>query len=99
MIAHRRFVVISCIAPALSILAVSQAVGTRTSNDFSLPDTDPQRAFDLLQSRFPAQAGDLDEIVFRSRTGTLGDESVRTVIVLLLDRIARLPHVAGVVSP
>jgi hypothetical protein len=99
MISHRRFVVVSWIALALGVVAVSQAVGKRTSNDFSLPNTDSQRAFDLLQNRFPAQAGDVDQIVFRGRTGTLGDESVRAVIVPLLDRIARLPHVAGVISP
>ena len=99
MISHRRIVVVSWIALALGVLAVSQAVGKRTSNNFSLPNTDSQRAFDLLQSRFPAQAGDVDQIVFRSRTGRLGDEAARAVIVPLLDRIARLPHVAGVVSP
>jgi RND superfamily putative drug exporter len=99
MIAHRRIVVVSWIALALGVLAVSQAVGKRTSNDFSLPNTDSQRAFDLLQSRFPAQAGDVDQIVFRSRTGRLSDASVRAVIVPLLDRIARLPHVVGVVHP
>jgi putative drug exporter of the RND superfamily len=99
LISHRRIVVVSWIALALGVLALSQAVGKRTSNDFSLPNTDSQRAFDLLQSRFPAQAGDVDQIVFRNRTGRLGDKSARAVIVLLLHRIARLPHVAGVSSP
>src|SRR6266566_3284504 len=99
MITHRRFVVVAWIALALGVVAVSQAVGKRTANDFSLPNTDSQRAFDLLRSRFPAQAGDVDQIIFHSHTGTLGDESARAVIVPLLDRLSRLPHVAGIVSP
>jgi RND superfamily putative drug exporter len=98
-IAHRRIVVVAWIVLAVGVLAVSQAVGKRDANNFSLPSTDSQRAVDLLQSRFPAQAGDADQIVFRARDGKLGDASTRAVIVPLLARIAKLPHVAGVVSP
>ena len=98
-IAHRRIVVVAWIVLAVGVLAVSQAVGKRNANNFSLPNTDSQRAVDLLQSRFPAQAGDADQIVFRTRGGKLTDASARAVIAPLLVRIARLPHVAGVVSP
>src|SRR6266540_3215010 len=98
-IAHRRIVVVSWIVLAVGVLAVSQAVGTRNANNFSLPNTDSQRAADLLQGRFPAQAGDADQIVFRARTGKLTDASTRAAIPPVLVRIARLPHVAGVVSP
>src|SRR5437016_13090289 len=98
-IAHRRIVVVSWIVLAVGVLAESQAVGKRNANNFSLPSTDSQRAVDLLQSRFPAQAGDADQIVFHARTGTLTDASMRAVIAPLLTRIGRLPHVAGVVSP
>jgi RND superfamily putative drug exporter len=98
-IAHRRIVVVSWIVLAIGVLAASQAVGKRNANNFSLPNTDSQRAVDLLQNRFPAQAGDADQIVFRTRTGKLNDASTRAVIVPLLGRMAGLPHVAGVVSP
>ena len=64
-IAHRRIVVLAWIVLAVGILAASRAVGTRNANNFSLPNTDSQRATDLLKSRFPAQAGDADQIVFR----------------------------------
>ena len=98
-IAHRRIVVAAWIVLAIGVLAVSQAVGKRNANNFSLPNTDSQHAVDLLQGRFPAQAGDADQIVFRTRTGKLTDASARAVIAPTLARIARLPHVAGVVSP
>jgi RND superfamily putative drug exporter len=98
-IAHRRIVVIAWIVLAAGALAASQALGQRNANNFSLPNTDSQRAVDLLQSRFPAQAGDADQIVFRTRTGKLTDASARAAITPMLARIARLPHVAGVVSP
>ena len=98
-IAHRRFVVTAWVVLAVGVLAVSQTIGKRNTNNFSLPNTGSQHAIDLLQSHFPAKAGDVDQIVFRDRTGKLGDHSVRAVIVPLLERIARLPHVTGVVSP
>jgi RND superfamily putative drug exporter len=98
-IAHRRIVVVAWIVLALGLLAGSQAVGKRNANNFSLANTDSQRAVDLLESRFPSQAGDTDQIVFRTPHGTLTDSSTRAVIAPLLDRIGRLPHVAGVVSP
>jgi putative drug exporter of the RND superfamily len=98
-IAHRRIVVASWIVLAIGVLAISQAVGKRNANNFSLPNTDSQHAVDLLQGRFPAQAGDADQIVFRTRTGKLTGASARAVIAPTLARIARLPHVAGVVSP
>src|SRR5437667_245418 len=94
-IAHRRIVVVSWIVLAVGVLAFSQAVGKRNANNFSLPSTDSQRAVDLLQGRFPAQAGDADQIVFRTRAGKLTDASARPVIAPLLVRIAGLPHVAG----
>src|SRR2546428_273820 len=98
-IAHRRMVVFAWIVLAVGVLAASQAVGKRNANSFSLPNTNSQRAIDLLQSRLPPQAGDADQIVFRTRQGKINDASARAVIAPLLARIARLPHVAGVVSP
>jgi putative drug exporter of the RND superfamily len=98
-IAHRRIVVVSWIVLVFGVLGVSQAVGKRNANNFSLPNTDSQQAIDLLQGRFPAQAGDADQIVFRTRAGKLTDASARAVIAPALTRIARLPHVAAVVSP
>src|SRR6195256_1607320 len=97
--AHRRLVVLAWIVLAAGVLGASQAVGNRNANNFSLPNTGSQRAVDLLQSRFPAQAGDADQIVFRARTGMLTDASTRAVVTPLLMRLARRPHVAGIVSP
>ena len=94
-IAHRRIVVVAWIVLAVGVLAVSQAVGKRSANNFSLPNTDSQRAVDLLKSRFPARAGDADQIVFRTPQGKLTDASTRAVIAPLLVRIAHLPHVTG----
>ena len=76
--AHRRLVAIGWIAVAVGVFAISSSVGTRKSNNFSLPNTGSQRATDLLTTRFPAQAGDSDQIVFHARAGKLGDPAIRS---------------------
>src|SRR5579863_5246610 len=97
--AHRRLVVLGWISLVIAVFAISSSVGTRTANNFSLPNTGSQRATDLLQSRFPAQAGDSDQIVFHARTGTLGAPAIRRAVAAVVARVSKLPHVTAVVSP
>ena len=97
--AHRRIVAVSWIVAAVGIFAVANGVGKKTASNFTLPGTGSQQAVNLLQSRFPAQAGDADQVVFHARTGTVTEASDHAVIDATLARIARLPHVTGVVSP
>jgi putative drug exporter of the RND superfamily len=97
--AHRRTVVVAWIVAVIGVFAVSGAVGKKTASSFTLPGTGSQQAVDLLQSRFPAQAGDADQIVFQSRAGKLTDAADRAKIDAMLARVAQLPHVTSVVSP
>ena len=97
--AHRRTVVVAWIVAVVGIFAVSSSVGKKTASSFTLPGTGSQQAVDLLQSRFPAQAGDADQIVFHAKTGRLTDAADRATIDTTVARVARLPHVTSVVSP
>jgi putative drug exporter of the RND superfamily len=60
---HRKYVVLGWLALLLAVNAFAQSAGTSYSNNFTLPNSDAQRAADLLQQSFPAQAGDRDTIV------------------------------------
>src|SRR5260370_31292805 len=97
--AHRRLVALGWIVVAVGVFAISSSVGTRKANNFSLPNTGSQRATDLLKSRFPAQAGDADQIVFHARAGKLADPALRGTVTTALARVSKLPHVTSVVSP
>jgi RND superfamily putative drug exporter len=97
--AHRRIVVVAWIVGTVGVFAASSSVGKKTASDFTLPGTGTQHALDLLRSKFPAQAGDADQIVFHARSGTLESRASRAAIGTTLARVARLPHVTGVVSP
>jgi RND superfamily putative drug exporter len=98
-IAHRRLVAIGWVALAVGVLAISSSVGTRTANNFSLPNTGSQHATDLLASRFPAQAGDSDQIVFHARAGKLNDPAIQSTVSATIARVSKLPHVTAVGSP
>ena len=60
---HRKYVVLGWLVLLLAVNTFAQSAGTTYSNNFTLPNSDAQRASDLLARSFPAQAGDRDTIV------------------------------------
>jgi putative drug exporter of the RND superfamily len=98
-VAHRRAAVVGWVAVLVVALGASSAVGSHYSNNNSLKGTESQRATDLLKRGFPAQAGDTDQIVLHVDQGGITDAAVRAQVAPMLARVARLPHVTGVVSP
>ncbi len=96
---HTRSALVIWLVLLVAALGISGAVGSHYSNNNTLPGTESQRAADLLRRDFPAQAGDTDQIVLHVRTGTVTDPAVRARVAPMLARVARLPHVTGVISP
>ncbi len=96
---HRKYVLLGWIVVLFAVNAVAQSAGTSYSNNFTLPNSDAQRASDLLQRSFPAQAGDRDTIVYKVSSGTVENPAVKTRMSAMFARVAKLPHVAGVISP
>ena len=50
------------------------------SDTFSLPNTESQRALDLLDDRFPAEAGSETRAVFHARSGAIADAPVQAAL-------------------
>jgi putative drug exporter of the RND superfamily len=96
---HRLYVVLGWIALLIVINAISQSAGTSYSNNFTLPNSDAQRASNLLQRSFPAQAGDRDTIVYKVGSGTVAAADVRARMSATFAKVAKLPHVSAVISP
>ena len=96
---HRKYVVIGWIVLLIGVNVLAQSAGTSYSNNFTLPNSDAQRAADLLQRSFPAQAGDRDTIVYKVSSGTVLDPAVRARMSAMFAQVAKLPHVAAVISP
>src|SRR3954471_3930023 len=68
------------------------------SQSFHLPKSDSQTAFDLLDQKFPARAGETAFIVFKA-SAPVTDAASKTAISDVLTRLATVPRVAAVRSP
>ncbi|HEY1449625.1 MAG TPA: MMPL family transporter [Solirubrobacteraceae bacterium] len=96
---HRKYVLLGWIVLLVGVSALAGSAGTSYSNNFTLPNSDAQRATDLLQRSFPAQAGDRDTIVYKVSSGTVQSPAVKARMSAMFARVAKLPHVTTVISP
>jgi RND superfamily putative drug exporter len=96
---HRFIVLLLWVGGVVGIGVVNAAVGTGYNDNFTLPGTESTKALSLLQSSFPAQAGESDTIVWRVDQGAVTDPAVRDRMTAMLDRVAGAPQVSSVTSP
>ena len=95
---RRRIVVLLWLVALVGTTALAQTFGADFTIDFKTPASESSRAQDLLQSQFPARAGDDIDVVFKA-DAAVTDPTVQTDITALLTKVANRPHVIGVVSP
>lgn len=95
---HRWRTVILWVVALVGSISLMNVAGGDYTSDFSLPGSESQEAFDLLQEKFPARSGDVASIVFKADVGVT-DPGVREAMEGVFSRIERLPHVASVTSP
>ncbi len=96
---RRRRAVLGAWVAFLVVLGVlSATVGGDLADSFTIPGTESQAALDLLEERFPSQAGDTAQIVVRADAG-VADPAVQPRVEALLAEAATLPGVIAVDSP
>ena len=82
----------------ISILLWGGAAGEYVNN-FRLPGTESQRAYDLLKEKFPEQSGDTASVVFAVDQGRVLDPANRGTIEAARKEIAASPAVLNVGDP
>ena len=85
------------IAAVVAIFVVGGALGGTFSDDFNLPDSESQRAYDLLAERYPTASGTSAFVVFHSTGGPLEEQA--DAVTSTLDAIEGQPHVIAVTNP
>src|ERR1700690_3032305 len=91
---RRWLILVVWIVLFLGMNALSQTFGTAYANTFTLPVTNSTHALKLLQSGFKSKSGDVDEIVFQARTGSIASHKQE---ILKMDRLVeKVPSVASV---
>ncbi len=91
---HRRAVLLGWVAGVIAIIAVASTVGSRFENNFGGVGQS-QQAQALLDQRFPTQAGDNAQVVFRSSAAIDAPDVIRRVDGALA-AIRTLPSVTSV---
>lgn len=93
---HRGWVIASWVVVLAGLVTALTRFGGEFSTEFSLPGSESQRAFDLLESRFPSRAGGEADLVFEAPGGI---DAARADIEAVLAEVAALPDVADIESP
>jgi len=97
---RRRAMIAFWVVVLVGIGVLNGALGGKTTNSVSTPGTESQKAFDLLNARFPAQSGSTAQLVFAAPVGqnlTSGPDA--TAIAHVLTTIRTQPGVVSVTDP
>ncbi len=95
---HRKTVVFGWVVALIVIGFAAGSAGDDFSEEFKLPSSDSQEAFELLENKFPAQSGDTAQIVFKADGGA-ESPAVKRQMESLFKEAEGLKHVSEVASP
>jgi RND superfamily putative drug exporter len=97
---HRRSVVAAWVALLLLAAGASGIAGGATSDDISLPGTESQQAFDLLEERFPEEGGSFTQVVFAAGAGgSLADPAAAAAIDATMAVMGEVEGVSAALPP
>ena len=95
---HRKTVIFGWIVALIVVGMIAGSVGSDFSEEFKLPASDSQEAFDLLETKFPAQSGDTAKIVYKA-DGGVESPAVKQKMEGVFAEVGQVPHVSEVASP
>jgi len=95
---HRKTVIAAWIVALIGIGMLAGSAGPDYNEQFKLPASDSQEAFELLETKFPAQSGDTATIVYKAGAG-VESTAVKSEMEGVFGELEELPHVSEVASP
>ena len=95
---HRKTVIAAWIVALIGVGFLASSAGSAFSEEFKLPSSDSQEAFELLENKFPAQSGETAQIVFKADAGA-ESPAVKQRMESLFAEAEDLKHVSEVASP
>jgi RND superfamily putative drug exporter len=96
---HRRTVLAAWLVGLIVVAGAAKTIGSDYKNSFSLKGTQSFEALDLLQRAAPKASGDVEQVVFSVKRGTVTDVAAREHVTAVLSRLSKLPTVASISSP
>jgi RND superfamily putative drug exporter len=98
-VGHRLLTLLGWVVLLVVAWTLGSTLGTQKINNFRLPGTESQKAYDVLAQHAPTRNGVVDQFVFVARTGTLRDGPARARMEAALARLRKDPVVVGVSDP
>jgi RND superfamily putative drug exporter len=96
---HHYPVIAVWVLAAIALVSISQAAGSKTSENLTLPGTDSTTATELLEDNLPEQAYGSNPLVFEAPRGKLAQAKYATAIDETAERLNKLGEVNSAVSP
>jgi RND superfamily putative drug exporter len=84
------------VAIAVAIFGFAQTRGGDTVDSFDVPGVEAQQALDVLEERFPSEAGTSAQLVFAVESGTLADAEAVAEVDAAVAEVAAQPGVGRV---
>lgn len=99
-ITHRWQTVLIWVVTVIALNVVGNGiVGTKEISSFRLPNTESQRAYDVLAKSAPEANGINDQYVFVAGSGTLQDPKAKQAVEASIAKLKRVPKVVSVSDP
>lgn len=95
---HARLVLLGTVIALAALASLWGSLRGDFGDSFSIPGSESQALFDLLEERFPATAGDSGYVVVHSADG-VGHADTKESVGDLIGEIEKLPQVHAVSSP
>ena len=96
---HRRMAFGAWLAGVIIVAFAAASAGSDYKNSFSLKGTQSFEALQLLQKAAPKSAGDIEQVVFAVKDGSITDPTARKRADEVLSRLGKLPTVVSIASP
>jgi putative drug exporter of the RND superfamily len=98
---RRRVVLAIWLAAAVAAIAIAQASGGKTNDNFTIPGTEAQNASNVLSRKLPAFSGGQTTIVFATANGSgkITDRADKSAIESAMGKLTSVPQVSNVVDP
>jgi putative drug exporter of the RND superfamily len=96
---HHYPVIAVWVVLAIALVAISQAAGSKTSENLTLPGTDSTTATELLEDNLPEQAYGSNPLVFEAPQGKLTEPKYAQPMAEVVKRLEAIHYVNSAVSP
>ena len=89
----------SWVLVAVTVLVLAGSIGGDYQDDFTVPGVESQHATDVLEERFPTQAGESGRVVFHVDEGRIDDPENQAAVHAAIAELATAADVTGVSDP